>query len=80
MELAPSTQRLIYVILAIALILLSALPIFITVADALRYLAMWLIGGVSITKPGDAPAPLVDIVKRVAASLSPPPPPFNPNP
>jgi hypothetical protein len=72
-ELAPSTQRLIYVILAIALVLLSALPIFDKVSDALRYLATLLTGAVLVTKPGDAPAPLVDIVSRVAASLSPPP-------
>lgn len=75
MELAPSTQRLIYVILAIIVVLLSALPVFNSVADTLRYLAILFTGGVLVTKPGDAPAPLVDIVTRVAASLSPPPPP-----
>lgn len=78
MEFAPSTQRLIYIILAIVLVLLSALPVFTGVADALRYLATLLTGGVLVTKPGDAPAPLVDIVTRVAASLSPPPPPTSP--
>jgi len=74
-ELAPSAQRLIYTILAIALILLSVLPVFHEAADTLRYFAILLTGGVLVTKPGDAPAPLVDIVTRVAASLSPPPPP-----
>lgn len=73
MELAPSTQRLIYVILAIIVVLLSALPVFATVTNTLQYLAVLLVGGVLVTKPGDAPAPLVDIVTRVAASLSPPP-------
>ncbi len=73
MELAPSTQRLIYVILAITVVLLSALPIFSSVANILQYIAILLTGGVLVTKPGDAPAPLADIVTRVAASLSPPP-------
>ena len=75
MELSPGTQRLIYIILAVSLVLLSALPIFSPVADALRYLATLLTGGVLVSKPGDAPAPLVDIVTKVAASLSPPAPP-----
>lgn len=79
MELAPSTQRLIYTILACVLIILSALPKFAVVADTLRYVALLIIGGANVTKPGDAPAPLADVVRRVAASLSPPPPPPNPN-
>lgn len=73
MELSASTQRLIYIILAITLVLLSALPVFNGISETLRYLATTIFGGVLVTKPGDAPAPLTDIVNRVAASLRPPP-------
>lgn len=71
----PATQRLLWVTLSAGLVMLSALPIFHDVAETLRYFAATVFGGVMVTKPGDAPAPLVDIVSRVAASLTPPPPP-----
>lgn len=77
-KLSPATQRLLWVILAIVCVLVSALPVFKAVAETLRYLASLIIGGVTVSKPGDAPAPLVDIVQKVAASLGPPPPPIPP--
>lgn len=55
--------------------MISVFPPFTAVAEVLRYFAVTIFGGVMTTKPGDAPAPLVDIVKKVAASLTPPPPP-----
>ena len=72
---SANNQRLLWVIVSATLVLLSALPTFIAVSETLRYFAATIFGGVMVTKPGDAPAPLADIVKRVAASLSPPPPP-----
>ncbi len=75
MDLQPNTQKLIYILLAVTLVILSALPIFTPVAEMLRYIASLITGGVLVSKPGDAPAPLVDIVTKVAASLNPPAPP-----
>jgi hypothetical protein len=74
-KLSTSAQLFIWVTFASVLVLLSALPLFDKVAETLRYFAATIFGGVMVTKPGDAPAPLVDIVTKVAASLSPPPPP-----
>lgn len=73
-KLSPNSQRLVWVLVAIGCILLACLPQFAKAEFALSHLSTLIIGGVLVTKPGDAPAPLVDIVRRVAASLSPPPP------
>ena len=73
-KLSPNTQRLVWVLVAIGCVLLACLPQFTKAELVLTHLSTLIIGGVMVTKPGDAPAPLVDIIKRVAASLSPPPP------
>lgn len=71
-KLSPNTQRLIWILLATALILLSALPRFKEVAEYLKNFASVIFGGVLVTKPGDAPAPLVDIIQKIHNSLAPP--------
>lgn len=73
----PFAQRVFWVLLAIVCVIIGNVPWFnLTNASSwLTNLASLIVGGVLVTKPGDAPAPLVDVMEKVAASLKPPVPP-----